>query len=238
MKIIKYPSPNFSERTLEVDSIIIHYTDMLSTDETLALFFNPISQVSSHYLIDEEGQIYHLVEEGKKAWHAGTSYWQGRTGLNDYSVGIELANPGHSHGYQPFPEAQIESLLKLCHDIRTRWNIPSSRILGHSDIAPRRKQDPGHLFPWEKLAQEGLGLWPDMSDELKHPGLLSPRQSSPEDSSLWIKALERIGYETISPSQALLAFQRHFQPHKVDGIANDETFALLQGLLKISEKPI
>src|SRR5260221_14045355 len=121
MKILKSPSPNFNERPLPVDSIIIHYTDMISTQKTLEWLINPKSQVSCHYLIDEEGLLYKLVEEDKRAWHAGESYWLGRTNINDCSIGIELANPGHTHGYTPFPEAQIDSLISLCKKIKTRW---------------------------------------------------------------------------------------------------------------------
>lgn len=275
MKIIQRPSPHFNERTLDVDSIIIHYTDMRSADETLAWFSNPLAHVSSHYLIDQEGHIYQVVEEDKRAWHAGESYWQGCTDLNSCSIGIELDNLGHSYGYHPFPEAQIDALLMLCEDIRTRWPIPPFRILGHSDVAPCRKQDPGHLFPWEKLARAGLGLWPTKYDELTHPGLprsqrslamtipssiicrSAPRSDHPEASlrdpqkrgeaiqkispstmSILIEGLEKIGYETVSPSHTLLAFQRHFQPHKLDGIADQETFSLLQALLKTQEKHI
>jgi N-acetylmuramoyl-L-alanine amidase len=222
MKIIKTPSPNFSERQLTVDSILIHYTDMVTVEGALAWLSNPFSKVSSHYLIDEKGQIYQLIQEDKRAWHAGESYWQGCTDLNSCSIGIELANPGHSHGYVPFPEAQIDSLLRLCEDICTRWDISASRILGHSDIAPRRKQDPGHLFPWKTLAEEGFGLWPS-----PHSSLRAPKGSEA------IQNLEKIGYETVSPTHTLLAFQRHFQPHKMDGIADQETLSLLYGLLKI-----
>lgn len=218
MKTLEVPSPHFNERLLPVDAIIIHYTDMLSVEETLAWFSNPDSRVSSHYLIDEKGKIYRLVEEPRRAWHAGESYWQGCTDLNSCSIGIELANPGHSYGYTPFPEVQINALIYLCHDIRTRWSIPSIRILGHSDIAPRRKQDPGHLFPWEILAREGLGLWPtDITI----------------DTNIDVtEALKKIGYETISLTHALLAFQRHFQSHKVDGEVDQETLSLLRRLRK------
>lgn len=215
------PSPNFNERPTAIDAIIIHYTDMLSAEAALAWLINPKSNVSAHYLIDEEGTIYQMVPEEKRAWHAGKSVWQGRSNVNDYSIGIELANPGHSHGYRPFPEAQINALITLCLDIKKRWNIPTNRILGHSDIAPERKQDPGHLFPWEKLALEGLGMWPV---EVHTP-------LNPEDWTL-NTGLSHLGYDITSPSHALLAFQRHFQPHKVDGIPNHETYALLQGLLK------
>ncbi len=219
MKIYQSPSPHFNERLLPVDSIIIHYTDMPTTEEALHWLCHPHSQVSAHYLIDEKGKIYHIVPEEKRAWHAGQSYWQGCKDMNSCSVGIELANPGHSHGYQPFPEAQIDSLLTLCKTLQVRWDIPSSRVLGHSDIAPQRKQDPGHLFPWDLLAKEGVGLWPKQ--------LLEGKKIDVNE------ALKKIGYETASPSHALLAFQRHFQPQKVDGVVNHQTYSLLQGLLNV-----
>lgn len=248
MKILKASSPNFDERRLPIDSIIVHYTDMVTAEEALAWLSNPFSKVSSHYLIGENGKVYQLVDEDKRAWHAGESFWQGYTDLNSCSIGIELANPGHTHGYVPFPEAQIEALLRLCEDIRTRWDIPPARILGHSDVAPQRKQDPGHLFPWETLAKEGLGLWPTASHEHNNPGLLRSKAPHNDEPSVSViassckerskpetvvnEALTKIGYETISPTHTLLAFQRHFQPHKVDGIADKETISLLQSLLK------
>lgn len=234
MKMIEAPSPHFNERALPINALLIHYTDMPSAEEALAWFASLSSQVSAHYLIDEKGQIYQLVKEDARAWHAGASYWQNCQDMNSCSIGIELANPGHNYGYQPFPEAQIESLLTLCQVLRTRWDIPASRILGHSDVAPRRKQDPGHLFPWNKLAQEGLGLWPPFFPSLRgeerrsNPGILNLNDSL-------IEALAQIGYETVSPLHTLLAFQRHFQPHKIDGVPDQETFSLLQSLLKAQE---
>jgi N-acetylmuramoyl-L-alanine amidase len=220
-------SPNFNERPCAVDSIIIHYTDMTSAEETLTCLCNPKSSVSAHYLIDEKGQVFSLVPEEKRAWHAGESYWQGRTDMNNCSVGIELANPGHSHGYIPFQAPQIDALESLCEGIMSRWGISSSRILGHSDVAPRRKQDPGHLFPWKKLASAGMGLWPETSSLRGAEG----------DEAIHL-LLAQIGYETISPTHAILAFQRHFQQHKVDGVPDDETHSLIQGLLKAQEKLI
>jgi N-acetylmuramoyl-L-alanine amidase len=224
MKIKETPSPNFNERSRALDSIILHYTDMLSADEALKWLCNPVSKVSAHYLIGEDGQTYQLVDEENRAWHAGESFWQGRTDLNSCSVGIELANPGHSFGYRTFPEAQIDALISLCEGIMSRWSIAGSRILGHSDVAPRRKQDPGHLFPWERLANAGMGLWPSPNGRI-------------DDGSI-TESLAQIGYEIISPTDALLAFQRHFQPHKVDGVADNETIALIQGLLRSQEKLI
>ncbi|MBY0501917.1 MAG: N-acetylmuramoyl-L-alanine amidase [Alphaproteobacteria bacterium] len=224
MTLIQVPSPNFNERALDVNTILIHYTDMPTAQKAVHWLSNPLSQVSAHYLIDEEGQTYQLVREEKRAWHAGESYWQGCTDLNSCSIGIELANRGHHYGYLPFPIAQINALLRLCEGIKKRWYIPTSRFLGHSDVAPRRKQDPGHLFPWKTFAKEGLGLWPN--DNI----------SSTEIDIL--DALSTIGYETVSPSHTFFAFQRHFQPQKIDGIFNEETISLLKGLFKTIEKPI
>ncbi|MBL8676581.1 MAG: N-acetylmuramoyl-L-alanine amidase [Alphaproteobacteria bacterium] len=220
LNVHKAPSPHFNERALPLDSIILHYTDMPTTDEALAWLCHPTSQVSTHYLIDEKGKIYQLVEDEKRAWHAGESFWQDCTDMNSCSLGIELSNPGHSHGYQPFPEAQINALLQLCEQLRTRWDIPKNRILGHSDIAPRRKQDPGHLFPWKKLAREGLGLWPST-----HRPVIENDDNSVENS------LAIIGYETLSLPHTIRAFKRHFQPHQGDDQVDEETHLLIQGLL-------
>lgn len=223
----KAPSPHFSERALPLDAIIIHYTDMPSADEALAWLCHPTSQVSAHYLIDEAGKAYQLVQDEKRAWHAGESYWQGCTDMNSCSLGIELANPGHSHGYQPFPEAQIDSFLRLCEQLCRRWDIPKNRILGHSDIAPRRKQDPGHLFPWDILAREGFGL---------RPSSTQPVIASSDD---FVKeSLSTIGYETVSLPHTIRAFKRHFQPHQADDRANEETHLLIQGLLDSLKMPI
>lgn len=228
--------------------VVFHYTDMPSASEALKWMINPTSQVSAHYLIDEQGEVIPLVTEEKRAWHAGQSSWQGKSSLNNCSIGIELANPGHTHGYLPFPEPQIESLIKLCEGIQKRWDIPSNRFLGHSDIAPQRKQDPGHLFPWEALAKEGFGIWPGLfgrhceegkgPDEATHDqahfsGL--PRPSGPRnDEENVIRLLDVIGYDVTSPSDTLRAFQRHFQPHKVDGVSDKETVQLLEKVLQLS----
>ena len=142
-------------------------------------------------------------------------------------MGIELSNPGHSHGYQPFPEAQIDALLQLCEQLNARWDIPKNRILGHSDIAPRRKQDPGHLFPWEVLSREGLGLWP------------SARTSVIASNDAFVeKSLSTIGYETVSLPHTIRAFKRHFQPHQGDDRMDEETHLLIQGLLDSLKMPI
>jgi N-acetylmuramoyl-L-alanine amidase len=223
----KAPSPHFNERALPLDSIILHYTDMPTTDEALAWLCHPASQVSAHYLIDVTGKTYHLVEDEKRAWHAGESFWQDCTDINSCSLGIELSNPGHSHGYQPFPEAQINALLQLCEQLSARWDIPKNRILGHSDIAPRRKQDPGHLFPWEMLAKEELGLWPSA-----RTSIITSNNDFLEEN------LATIGYETVSLPHTIRAFKRHFQPHQGDDRADGETHLLIQGLLESLKMPI
>jgi len=217
MDITYTPSPHFNDRQSPIDALVVHYTDMESTQKALDWLIDPRSQVSAHYLISETGRIHALVEDSKRAWHAGESFWKGRTDINSCSLGIELSNPGHSHGYTPFPDAQINALIQLCLHLQARWNIPSSRILGHSDVAPHRKQDPGHLFPWNKLHHHGLGLWPSL-----------PPASRAQDL---FKTLSTIGYDISSPEHAILAFQRHFQPHKLDGIPDTETLALAHGLL-------
>jgi len=222
LNILSHPSPHFDERQLPVDMLVLHYTDMPNTTEVVQWFQHPNSRVSAHYLIDEDGSLYQFVDEDKRAWHAGQSFWQGVTDINSCSIGIELANPGHSHGYQVFPDAQIQAFLQLAQDIQTRWAIPAARILAHSDIAPTRKQDPGHLFPWKTLAKEGLGLWPE--------------EATPACDLL--TALAQIGYDMTSPVHTITAFQRRFQPHKLDGIPDEETHALVQGLLNQLQSPI
>jgi len=152
MKLLhSYKSPNFGERRGGHDQpsmIIIHYTDMETGKAALERLCDPEFEVSAHYVIEENGDIYQLVEEDQRAWHAGVSEWDGESDINSASIGIELVNPGHSHGYREFPDAQIAALIALTQDIRTRYDISISRILGHSDVAPERKQDPGSLFPW------------------------------------------------------------------------------------------
>jgi N-acetylmuramoyl-L-alanine amidase len=140
--------------------LLLHYTGMRSAEEALERLCDPHSEVSAHYLIEETGEIHSLVPEDRRAWHAGKAYWAGESDINSASIGIEIVNPGHEFGYRAFPEHQITSLVRLSQGILKRYNIPPSRVLGHSDVAPGRKADPGELFPWERLAQAGVGLWP------------------------------------------------------------------------------
>ncbi len=216
--MIQKPSPNFGDRTgnKPVDMLVLHYTDMMSVEAALARMCDPQAAVSAHYLIDEEGTIFQLVDENMRAWHAGVSYWRGECDVNSRSIGIELANPGHSNGLTPFPKVQMESLISLSQDILTRHAISAQNIVGHSDIAPGRKQDPGELFDWQLLAANGIGLWPNYGEAVSVAILPS--------------LLMQIGYET-GDRDAIEAFQRHYRPAKIDGVADSETASLAAGLL-------
>lgn len=199
---------------------------MHNSEISLARMGDSSSKVSSHYLINEVGMVYQLVNEDKRAWHAGISYWAGQTDINSQSIGIELQNPGHEWGYQEFPDAQIGALVDLAASIVNRYNISAKQILGHSDIAPERKQDPGEFFPWGKLAAQNIGYWPtvELIDTL------------PVGSKDTIRVnLSLIGYDPKASFLATVtAFQRHFRPAKVDGIVDTETAQLVAACAKIA----
>jgi N-acetylmuramoyl-L-alanine amidase len=228
--VIERPSPNYNARPAgkPIDMLLIHYTGMRDAESALQRLSDPEAKVSCHYLIDEAGQVYRLVDEGRRAWHAGAGYWAGERDINGISIGIELANPGHEFGYRPFAEPQMAALISLCQGILARHPIPASRVLGHSDVAPARKIDPGELFDWPRLATFGIGQWPQPAE-------------GPGDLASVHKALARFGYEVAPSGQAdettrlaLGAFQRHFRPAHIDGIADEETRALLYGLVAAS----
>ena len=216
MKRIDQPSPNHDGRgDRTIDMLVLHYTGMRSAQEALARLCDPAAKVSAHYTIDEDGTVYAHVPEARRAWHAGQAYWAGATDINARSIGIELVNPGHEFGYRDFPENQIAALTGLCHEILARHPIPSWRVLGHSDVAPARKDDPGELFPWERLAKAGIGLWPQAAV-----------------SDLGAEALKRFGYDPNCPTdKAITAFQRHFRPKRLDGQWDSECASLLAWLL-------
>lgn len=223
-EIIQKPSPNFDARKdAEVELIILHYTGMKTADEALERLTSEDSKVSSHYTIDEDGTVYQHVDEAQRAWHAGASSWQGVRDINAISIGIEIVNPGHEFGYRDFPEQQIEAVINLCREIQGRHDIEN--VLAHSDIAPDRKEDPGELFPWKKLAQSGVGFWPDVSDEdmVKGYGLHIHQ------------ALNDLGYEAAKADNMLIAFQRHYVPEVfvrgTQGVACGLTKARLYALL-------
>lgn len=222
MKRIERPSPNHDARgQAPIDMLILHYTGMPTAEGALERLCDPAAKVSAHYTIDEAGTVYAHVAEARRAWHAGVSHWAGAGDINARSIGIELVNPGHEFGYRPFPEAQVAALTTLCHGILLRHPIPSWRVLGHSDVAPTRKQDPGEFFPWERLARAGIGLW--------------PRRGA---SNLGAEALARFGYDPDAPLDAVVtAFQRHFRPLTVNGAWDGECAELLHGLLEKYSRP-
>lgn len=214
-------SPNCEARpaATAIDTLILHYTGMETGAAALDRLCDPAAKVSAHYLIDENGGVRALVAEEMRAWHAGVSAWRGATDINDRSIGIELVNPGHEFGYLDFPARQIDALCDLCRDVAARHPIPARNVLGHSDVAPQRKQDPGERFPWKVLARQGIGLWPE-------PG------KPPHWGMAWVApALARYGYDTADIHAALAAFQRHFRPKRIDGLPDKETAELLAGLL-------
>ena len=238
MRMIDAPSPNNDARLVPPDMIILHYTGMPSGEAALARLRDPAARVSAHYLIEEDGRIFLLAPEERRAWHAGVSFWKGERNLNGVSIGIELVNPGHDWGYRPFPDAQIETLLELLDGIRGRWSVPDARILAHSDVAPDRKLDPGELFPWNRLAEAGHGLWVEPAPAPAPGAPLAPGEDGAAVFALQA-GLTRLGYDC-APSGAydeatttiVTAFQRHWRPAQLDGIADGETRARLMALLR------
>jgi N-acetylmuramoyl-L-alanine amidase len=221
MDITRCPSPNFDERQLPVSMIVLHYTGMPDVEGALNRLRSPEAKVSAHYLVKEDGEVIQLVDEEKRAWHSGRSYWRGITDVNSASVGIEIVNPGHEFGYRPFPDEQIASLIPLVADIKDRHGIGRGNIVGHSDVAPARKEDPGELFPWWELAKRRLAL-PSPSRDLMDPYWTDAG---------FLLALERFGYEVTDPQKAVIAFQRRFRPDLIDGIIDGECRAKLLALL-------
>ena len=220
--------------------VVIHYTGMQSGEAALARLRDPEAKVSAHYMIERDGRMFRLVAEERRAWHAGVSFWKGERDINARSIGVELVNPGEEHGYLPFPDAQIEALLDLLAGLRSRWAIADAEIVGHSDVAPERKTDPGPLFPWKRLAEAGHGLW---AEPAPAPG---PSLREGEDGPgvfLFQAGLSRLGYDC-PPSGAfdaatrtiVQAFQRHWRPEQVDGVMDGETRARLMALLRLQPR--
>jgi N-acetylmuramoyl-L-alanine amidase len=228
-----YKSPNFGDRRdgAKPSLIILHYTGMQTSGVALDRLCDKTSEVSAHDFIDEDGKILHLVKESKRAWHAGKSSWRGQADINSHSIGIEIVNPGHEFGYREFTVKQIEAVEKRCRKLMKKYDIKPENILGHSDIAPCRKQDPGELFPWQALAAEGIGVWPDPNemDLQAAPALV-------EDEMLFHEMLIRYGYDPeASFAETITAFHRHFYPEKFKGQPekpDDTSAARLLALLR------
>ena len=237
MELIEAPSPNFDARRSPPDMLVLHYTGMQTGEAALERLRDPEAKVSAHFLVEEDGRVFRLVPEERRAWHAGLSFWQGERDCNAASIGIEIVNPGHEFGYRAFPQAQIDQVIALVGEIRSRWSIPDDRIVAHSDVAPARKQDPGELFPWKRLAKAGHGLWIE-----PEPAPGAPLR--PGDEGVGVLALQsglaRLGYEVERNGRyddalatVVTAFQRHWRPSAVHGLADGETRARLMGLLRL-----
>ncbi len=206
--MILRPSPNQDLRGGPVSALVLHYTGMPDAQSAIALLCSPAAKVSSHYVVDEDGSVYCLVPEEKRAWHAGISHWRGVKMLNDASIGIEIVNPGHEWGYRAFPAVQMAAVRELCLGILSRHAIPARNVVAHSDISPNRKRDPGELFDWRGLAAAGIGVW---TDEFC-------------DSADFWGDLARIGYDISLPQEDVIrAFQRHFLPENLSGAADSST---------------
>ena len=208
--------------------LVLHYTGMPDAASALARLRDPESRVSAHYLVDEDGAVSRLVPEERRAWHAGVAEWAGESDVNARSIGIELVNPGHEHGYRPFPEAQMAALERLAGAVVRRHRIPPRRVVGHSDVAPARKRDPGELFDWARLARAGVGLWPELPGP--PPAGPAPAAEACERLRAWGYAAPRAGAG--DSAAVVAAFQRHFRPRRVDGAWDAECDALIRALLR------
>ncbi len=261
MNIIQKPSPNFDERTLPISVLVLHYTGMESGQAALERLIdpdpNPIQgaaqgiRVSAHYVLEEDGTVFQLVAEDKRAWHAGVSEWRGETNLNSASVGIEIVNGGHDWPLEdgslpPFPDAQIAALIPLCKAIMARRGIAPKNVVGHSDIAPARKQDPGEHFPWAGLAAAGIGLFPfELNAERLNAGgepdrrVLFGEDSRDRGVAIAQRGLAQIGYGArvsgvLDPDTRLIiaALQRRYRPAQIDGVIDMETMAVIKWLVE------
>lgn len=248
MRMIARPSPNHDARppAKPISLLVLHYTGMASAAAALDRLTDPAAKVSAHYVIDEDGAVYGLVDESRRAWHAGVSSWAGERDINGISIGIELVNPGHAYpgyagGYRSFPEMQMRSLEQLATDILRRHAIPAHRVLGHSDVAPTRKTDPGELFDWERLAAAGIGVMP--VDRPNRMQTLKPGDCGRRVRELRT-GLRRFGYGLSGGDRyddeletVVRAFQRHYRRIRVDGIADGDTRARMQALLDLTAAP-
>lgn len=231
-------SPNFGPRRdgKRADAIILHYTGMQTGEAAEAWLCNPESEVSSHYIVHEDGRIVQMVREADRAWHAGASSWHGETDMNSRSVGIEIVNPGHILGYEDFPDRQIEAVIGLCRGVALRQNVSPERVLAHSDIASARKADPGEKFPWYRLAASGIGHFVEPLPVREGCVLMQGSAGDAVEKLQSMLALYGYGVEISGVFDdvtrlAVTAFQRHFRPALVDGVADESTMETLHALL-------
>jgi N-acetylmuramoyl-L-alanine amidase len=232
------PSPNHDARGERADILLMHYTGMATDEAALARLTDKTSKVSSHYFVYEDGRILQLVAESRRAWHAGIASWKRANDINARSIGIEVVNPGHENGYRDFPDVQIDAVIALCRDIVKRHHIRRERVLAHSDVAPARKNDPGERFPWARLAAAGVGLWIEPS-AITEGRTLSANDRGADVEKLQ-KNLARFGYALEitrhyddDTRSVVTAFQRHFRPARVDGLADPSTMDTLRRLLAV-----
>src|SRR6202167_656566 len=223
------PSPNHGERAgaRRPDMIVLHYTGMTDADAALELLKARGSEVSAHYFVFEDGRIIQMVQESRRAWHAGKSSWAGETDINSCSIGVEIANPGHDHGYPDFPKRQIAAVTALCRSIQTRNTIPPSRVLAHSDVAPSRKQDPGEKFPWRTLYESGVGHWVKPAP-ISEGGVVLALGDRNNAVATMQDELGKYGYGVTASGiydsathDVVKAFQRHFRPERIDGVSDE-----------------
>jgi len=229
-------SPNHGARLRgPTDALILHYTGMPTGEAALDLLTTAQGGVSSHYFVWEDGRIWQLAPENARAWHAGASFWAGETDMNSRSIGIEIVNPGHDGGCPPYPEKQIAAVIALCQDVCARLKIPANRVLAHSDVAPARKIDPGEFFPWRRLHAAGVGLWVEPG-RLRRGPTYAPGALGPPVAALQAMlaafgyGVDVTGVYDDATRDVVAAFQRHFRPEKVDGIADLSTQEVLRAL--------
>lgn len=244
LSLISNPSPNFDSRGgAPVSMLVLHYTGMRYGTDALSRLCDPQAKVSSHYMVEEDGRIFALVDETERAWHAGVSFWRGLTGLNTHSIGIEIVNPGHEIGYHPFPQKQMNAVLALSQGIVSRYSIAPYNVVAHSDIAPTRKIDPGELFDWEWLAQNGVGLAPPQVAARPDLAPLWISDSGPEvlrlQNQLGILGykIEHNGAYDEYTQSVVRAFQRHFRRQSVTGVADSHMRTVLEALLDVLPRP-
>jgi N-acetylmuramoyl-L-alanine amidase len=240
-KVVASPNHDARNGHLPVDIIVLHYTGMTSGEDALKRLCEPASKVSCHYFVFEDGAIVQLVPEARRAWHAGVSAWQGETDIKSRSIGIEIVNPGHELGYPDFPEPQIAAVIALCRDIIARRPIPPDHVLAHSDVAPARKPDPGEKFPWRRLHEAGVGVWLEPCPIKAGPALTLGDQGAAVSELQ--AALAEYGYGLAvsgrydeTTRQVVVAFQRHFRPARVDGLADVSTIETLRSLIDATKQ--